>query len=377
MQKIVCELCGSKDFTKEDGVFVCQFCGCKYTLEEARKLMVSGTVEINRSQEAINILKNAHETFDSQNFEKAYDLYTEVLNIDADNEEAVLMRGVSAGWQSSVKNCRIVETEKAFNRAIDIRHKKYGDTPEFFTFCTKCIEEYGKVLSGISILFNNYEQNMASAGFSVGFSNVGLAVETNRKMQEYCYSRSAEICEIIDKIVEDYNGSNDTFFEAITLFLTKAYDYYKLSHIADPCILRNEIENIKGIQREKEHKLSQKRIDEYWKRHQEERQALELERASIKNEISVLETEINNYSNNEQIEKINQEIADLAKQKSKMSYLKIKDRKQIDTIIKAKQDECKAINDQLLPLKESLLKKKNNLREKIRNIDNELTKDRC
>ena len=96
-----------------------------------------------------------------------------------------------------------------------------------------------------------------------------------------------------------------------------------------------------------------------------------------KNEISVLETEINNYSNNEQIEKINQEIADLAKQKSKMSYLKIKDRKQIDTIIKAKQDECKAINDQLLPLKESLLKKKNNLREKIRNIDNELTKDRC
>lgn len=48
-----------------------------------------------------------------------------------------------------------------------------------------------------------------------------------------------------------------------------------------------------------------------------------------------------------------------------MSYLKIKDRKQIDTIIKAKQDECKAINDQLLPLKESLLKKRIILEKKL------------
>ena len=34
----VCELCGKTEFVKQDGMFVCQGCGTKYTLEEARKL---------------------------------------------------------------------------------------------------------------------------------------------------------------------------------------------------------------------------------------------------------------------------------------------------------------------------------------------------
>ena len=44
MKQIKCEMCGGNDLVKQDGVFVCQSCGCKYTLEEARKLMVEGTV---------------------------------------------------------------------------------------------------------------------------------------------------------------------------------------------------------------------------------------------------------------------------------------------------------------------------------------------
>ncbi len=37
----VCELCGKTEFVKEDGMFVCQGCGTKYTPEEARKLTAS------------------------------------------------------------------------------------------------------------------------------------------------------------------------------------------------------------------------------------------------------------------------------------------------------------------------------------------------
>ncbi len=44
MKKIVCEICESTDFVKDDGLFVCQGCGCKYSAEEAKKMMqeVSG-----------------------------------------------------------------------------------------------------------------------------------------------------------------------------------------------------------------------------------------------------------------------------------------------------------------------------------------------
>ena len=37
------------DLLKQDGVFVCQSCGCKYTVEEAKKMMVEGTVDVTGS----------------------------------------------------------------------------------------------------------------------------------------------------------------------------------------------------------------------------------------------------------------------------------------------------------------------------------------
>lgn len=46
MKKMTCEMCGSTDLIKQDGVFVCQVCGCKYSTEEARKMMIEGVVEV-------------------------------------------------------------------------------------------------------------------------------------------------------------------------------------------------------------------------------------------------------------------------------------------------------------------------------------------
>lgn len=47
MKQLTCEMCGSTDLLKQDGVFVCQTCGCKYSVEEAKKMMVEGTVEVS------------------------------------------------------------------------------------------------------------------------------------------------------------------------------------------------------------------------------------------------------------------------------------------------------------------------------------------
>lgn len=49
MKRLTCEMCGSTDLLKQDGVFVCQSCGCKYTVEEARKMMIEGTVDVTGS----------------------------------------------------------------------------------------------------------------------------------------------------------------------------------------------------------------------------------------------------------------------------------------------------------------------------------------
>lgn len=48
MKQLTCEMCGSTDLMKQDGIFVCQTCGCKYSVEEAKKLMIEmkGKVDV-------------------------------------------------------------------------------------------------------------------------------------------------------------------------------------------------------------------------------------------------------------------------------------------------------------------------------------------
>lgn len=46
MGRFACELCGANNLVKDDGLFVCQNCGCKYTLEEAKKLMSGDVAQV-------------------------------------------------------------------------------------------------------------------------------------------------------------------------------------------------------------------------------------------------------------------------------------------------------------------------------------------
>ena len=46
MKQLKCDMCGSTDILKQEGVFVCQSCGTKYSVEEARRMMIEGTVEV-------------------------------------------------------------------------------------------------------------------------------------------------------------------------------------------------------------------------------------------------------------------------------------------------------------------------------------------
>ena len=82
MKKIVCEMCGGTDIIKQDGLFVCQSCGLKYTLEEAKKMMVEGVVEvqgtvtIDHSSELKNLYlaaRNARETSDDDSAIRHYE----------------------------------------------------------------------------------------------------------------------------------------------------------------------------------------------------------------------------------------------------------------------------------------------------------------
>jgi len=94
VKPLVCEMCGSSDMIKSDGIFVCQSCGTKYSVEEAKKMMiagtvkVTGTVKVDNSDKLANLYKLARRAKEAGDFSHAARYYEMVLQEDADNWEA-------------------------------------------------------------------------------------------------------------------------------------------------------------------------------------------------------------------------------------------------------------------------------------------------
>ena len=80
MKALVCEICGSQDLIKQEGMYVCQSCGTKYTVEEAKKMLIEGSVKIDNSDKVANYYKlarTAKDEDDSVNAKKYYELILE------------------------------------------------------------------------------------------------------------------------------------------------------------------------------------------------------------------------------------------------------------------------------------------------------------
>ncbi|MBQ8782395.1 MAG: hypothetical protein IJZ57_01305 [Clostridia bacterium] len=125
MKQLACEMCGSTDLLKQDGVFVCQSCGMKYSVEEAKKMMiegtvaVQGTVKVDDTAKIENYYTMAENAYDASNKQEAENYCNKIIEIDPTNYKAWFLKGKAAGWQSTLRNIRIEESVNCFTKSID------------------------------------------------------------------------------------------------------------------------------------------------------------------------------------------------------------------------------------------------------------------
>lgn len=124
MKQLTCEMCGSTDLLKDGGVFVCQTCGCKYSVEEARKMMVEGTVDVSGSTVKVDtsdqlnkLLVLATRARKEDNTEDAKKYYEMAMIEDPNNWESAFYASYYRLMDSPIG--QLPETLKNFNnRAI-------------------------------------------------------------------------------------------------------------------------------------------------------------------------------------------------------------------------------------------------------------------
>lgn len=179
MKKIVCDLCESTEFTKEGGFFICQGCGTKYSLEEAKGMMreVEGSAPVstgapvtavpmgNPNQQQIdNLLLLATNAYSSSNDEEAEKYCNRAIEYDAMCYKAWFLKAKAIGWSSTIQLPRIEEAAHSFKQAVD-----FAPEEEKESLTEEAVEELKRLgLACVSLRqkrFSQYPDNEELNGF--------------------------------------------------------------------------------------------------------------------------------------------------------------------------------------------------------------------
>lgn len=95
MRQLTCEMCGSNELVKQDGMYICQSCGTKYSVEEARRMMIEGTVNVKGTVKVDNsafvekYLLNARRALGKDDWEEVEKYYNMVEQNAPHNMESL------------------------------------------------------------------------------------------------------------------------------------------------------------------------------------------------------------------------------------------------------------------------------------------------
>lgn len=121
MKQIVCEVCGSNDLVKEDGCFICQYCGAKYSPEEAKRLIVEVNDKVDVSGSKVTVdntsfversLENARRAKAKEDWEECEKYYNMVEQYEPTNIEAIFYSSYGKARMALVDSDRFKREQK-------------------------------------------------------------------------------------------------------------------------------------------------------------------------------------------------------------------------------------------------------------------------
>jgi len=269
IKPLVCEMCGSSELVKTDGVFICQSCGTRYTAEEAKKMMtdgtvnVIGTVKVDISEKLKNLYKVARRAKEQGNNTQAAKYYDLILQEDANSWEANFytayfkVAGCSAAdifenirlLKNSVKNVASIIFEEVKNE--EERENAYEEISARLTYIGNLFYAANKNIfdhfnyssdeNPIDALIDHLQdkkQYRANATeISAMFYTLGDALESNYKQGDMAINIDT-FAKLWDQGVK-INGISGTCSETQQDYIIKIKQYYPNANYAKLAVETN------------------------------------------------------------------------------------------------------------------------------------------
>lgn len=208
MKELICKTCSSNGIVKKGEIYECEFCGTKYSPDEAEKLSVQVVVKNDNSEKIKALLRAGKKSRDMGNWEAAGKYYDEVLGLDPE-----IWEGVFYSAYCSARNCKIAQIASAARLVEKALKPTYALIKEHVPeqMQEHAVKEVAEHTGEISRLFYN-----SAANHYNGISS-NIQHEYSREFNDR-WSASCDTARTNGLLVEEIFGSK---FSAITVAALK------------------------------------------------------------------------------------------------------------------------------------------------------------
>jgi len=398
MKKLTCEMCGSTDLLKQDGVFVCQTCGCKYSVEEARKMMVegvvevSGTVKVDDTDKIDGYLELSKNAYESGNGKLAFEYANKTLEIDHKNYKAWIAKMKSIEFISTVGDLKLVEVMEAGKNAIlyaeesikkevtnevylyevkrslellKLAMEKYSDTAELENTVKRMIK-----ISPLTALpsVGNADREMVNIIDNVAREALAMV----ELIPDDVLADSIEITRIVGECAKQYQYVTDALIKRFKIYGAELQESAKIMRNNNKVSLENKAKNAEIIAKERQ----AERVAKYWNAHSSEKAILDNEKAELNKKIKALQDSMEALSEAVALRQIETQISDYQKEKDSLGIFKGKEKKVLQDKIDVLKKELSSAQNAKNVASEPIKKEIEIFQKRISEIDEEFTKDR-
>ena len=281
MKTLVCEMCGGNNLLKDEGIFVCQNCRTKYSIEEAKRMMIEGpvdvsgsTVKVDNTDKLDNLYSLARRATDEGNSQQALKYYEQILLEDPNCWEPTFYAAYFSAL-NILKNDNPGSSVRHSGGSVSISvNYRDGIAPAIRTFKNsldrvfdliekiKDYDEQKEAVSAVDAFVEVFHDGMVSA-----------IENENRRMANEIGNWSQQV-----------EGGTLKSVSLQTNNKNIAKELYQSCH--------DIVDKFEARKQKLESIVNKRRFDEYWAAHQDEKKALESEKQTLNGKIAKLNDDI-------------------------------------------------------------------------------------
>lgn len=398
-------MCGSTDLVKQDGVFVCQSCGCKYSIEEAKKMMIEGTVEVtgtvkvDNSATIANYIELAESALKGANGQSVLEYTNKALEVDPQNSRAWILQMQAFEKIAQLQNPRTSEVITAGKNAVQFAkaEEKESIEKQVYSYYLK----YARTLLMVATNELNDNQRVrdvykrlssASLSNALTAANDCMKADSNNitvyenianegvnlvlSIPNDALERCSDLWEDVETCAEQYQRETNALDERFRIYTNGLTDSAKATRTLIKDQMTIKVKKAKEAVSVKQANERKARIEKYWGEHKSEWNMLTAKKESLQSNLDGLTDTLEKIPIRHGDDELMGEIEKKKLAKKNTGIFNLKEKKKLqeqidalESVLQKKQEECREES-------ESISKKVDEVMLLLEDVENELSKDR-